>query len=305
MRNGEEIRGKLFSFWRQPERRRFLFWLLFFILVLNISVWGRIWKDFISNQNLEIFALAVGQGDSQLVKFPGGAKLLIDGGPPNGRLLETLTNVLSTNDRYVDLIMISHPQLDHFGGLTEFIRRYQVGLILTNGQESDQPAYLELKKIATEKGIDFLALAKGDSLSFLESQTDILWPIANDSNSKNPNDDALVAAVSGNNATILFTGDIPAAVERQIVGFLNKPISVLKVAHHGSKNSSGADFLAKISPKLALIGVGKNSYGHPTPVALERLERVGAAVYRTDIDGTVKLVIDGKKIQVFKGIGQN
>ncbi|MDP2638960.1 MAG: MBL fold metallo-hydrolase [Candidatus Azambacteria bacterium] len=305
MRNGEEIREKLFYFWHQPNKPRLLFGLMFFLLVLNISVWGRISRDFISGQDLEIFALAVGQGDSQLVKFPGGAKLLIDGGPPNGRLLEALADVLPTNDRYVDLIMISHPQLDHFGGLTELLRRYEVGLILTNGQESDQPAYSELEKIATEKRVDFLALAKGDSVSFLESRTDILWPIVNSSNLKNPNDDALVAAVSSNNATVLFTGDIPAAVERRIAGSFNKPISVLKVAHHGSKNSSDADFLAQISPKLALIGVGKNSYGHPTPIALDRLKMVGAAVYRTDTDGTVKLVIDGKKIQVFRDIGRN
>lgn len=305
MKNGEEIRKELFSFWRQSERRRLLFWLLFFLLILNFSVWGRIWKDFAGNQDLEIFALAVGQGDSQLVKFPGGAKLLIDGGPPNGRLLGTLADVLPVNDRYVDLVMISHPQLDHFGGLVEFLRRYKVGLILTDGQESDQSAYQELKKIAAEKEIDFLALAKGDSFAFLESRADILWPVFNSSAVKDLNEEALVVLVSSDNASILFTGDIPAAVEKQIAGSLKKPIDVLKVAHHGSKNSSAADFLAQISPKLALIGVGKNSYGHPTPAALERLTAVGAAVYRTDIDGTVKLAIDGKKIQIFRGVGRN
>lgn len=298
--NGESIRDKILSFC-QARRPTILFWAVF-LLGLNFLVWSRIFFAAAGNSDLEIYALAVGQGDSQLVKLPGGPKLLIDGGPPNGRLLAALAEVLPANDRYVDLVMISHPQLDHFGGLVELFKRYQVGLILTNGQTSNQAAYQELEKIARDKEINFLDLARGDSISHQQSRLDILWPAVNGTAAKNPNDDALVAALTSNDSISLFTGDIPAAVEKRVADFFRQPVDILKVAHHGSKNSSAADFLAVIRPKLALIGVGKNSYGHPAPAALERLASAGAAIYRTDSDGTVKLVIGGDKLKVFKGL---
>ncbi len=290
---------EIFSWSRQPANRRKAIFFVLLLVGLNFFVWGRIWTAIKQRDNLEIYSLAVGQGDSELVKLPGGAKILIDGGPPNGLLLTALDKVLAPQDRYLDLMMISHPQLDHFGGLVEALRRYQVGLILTNGEESDQAAFQELKKIASEKGVDFLPLAQGDEISYLNSRGDILSP-AKSGKVIDPNDDALVFLVSSNNLSALFTGDIPAAIERRVIGFLKQPIDVLKVAHHGSKYSSSDDFLAAARPKISLIEVGKNSYGHPTPATLKKLADIGSLVYRTDLDGTVKLASDGRKIEVFK-----
>lgn len=298
--SGERIRDEIFSFWR--ERRPAVLIFVVFLLGLNFLVWSRIAGSTDGDLNLEIYALAVGQGDSQLIRLPGGPKLLIDGGPPNGQLLAALSRVLPANDRRIDLVMISHPQLDHFGGLVELLERYEIGLVLTNGQESDQAAYRELKERAAEKNINFLDLAQSDVVSYRDSRLNILWPQAGVVSAKNPNDDALVAALTSNDAVSLFTADIPAAVERKIVSFFKEPVDILKVAHHGSKNSSAAGFLASIRPKLALIGVGKNSYGHPAPATLKNLTDAGVAIYRTDNDGTVKLVVGGGKLKVFKGL---
>jgi len=300
MIGGERIREKICSFLKNGDRRPAVFIAIIFLFALNFLVWSRIFFSAENKSELEIYSLPVGQGDSQLVKLPGGAKLLIDGGPPNGELLAALSRILPANDRYIDLAMISHPQLDHFGGLAEVLRRYQIGLILTNGGKSGQAAYEEMERIAQEKNIRFISLAKGDKISYLESRIDILWPDNLGFLANNPNDNALVAALFSNNTASLFTGDIPAAIERKIAGFFKEPVDILKVAHHGSKNSSAADFLGKIRPKLALIGVGKNSYGHPTPEVLERLAQIGSAVYRTDQDGIVKISIDGRKLEVFR-----
>lgn len=297
---GESVKNKILSYWREESRRPTAAAFLIFLAGLNFLIWDRIVFSAAGPDILEIYSLAVGQGDSQLIRLPGGVKLLIDGGPPTGGLLSALADVLPANDRRIDLVMISHPQLDHFGGLVELVKRYDVGLILTNGQESSQPAYQALTEAAEEKTIRFLPLAQGDSVIYDGSRLDVFWPPANRTSVQDPNDDALVVWLAAKNATTLFTGDIPAAIEKRVAAWLPGPADVLKVAHHGSKNSSAADFLAAIRPKVSLIGVGKNSYGHPAPATLERLAAAGSTFYRTDLDGTVKLVIDGRKIEIFK-----
>ena len=297
---GEKIRDKIFSYWSEKTRRPALLAIVFFLVGLNSLVWGRIFFSAAGSDFLEIYALAVGHGDSQLIRLPGGAKVLIDGGPPNGNLLASLADALPANDRRIDLAIISHPQADHFGGFVELAKRYDIGLFLTNGRPSGQTAYQELERITEEKNIDFLPLARGDSIAYVGSRFDVLWPALGAAAAKDLNEEALVVLLSSENASALFTGDIPAATERKLAAFLPGPIDILKVAHHGSKNSSDSGFLKVARPRLALIGVGKNSYGHPTAAVLERLAAVGSAVYRTDQDGTVRLAIDGRKIEVFK-----
>lgn len=105
--------------------------------------------------------------------------------------------------------------------------------------------------------------------------------------------------VKSKNSRTLFTGDISSAVENSL---LAPDIDILKVAHHGSRFSSSANFLEVARPEIAVIGVGRNSYGHPTAQTLERLANVGSQIFRTDSDGTVKLVIDGENIKIFKDL---
>ncbi len=248
--------------------------------------------------SLHLYFLDVGQGDSSLVALPGGPKILIDGGKPNGKLQENLESILSPGDRYIDLVMISHPQLDHFGGLLDILRNYKIGAILTSRHGSEQAAWQELERIIAERNIPRIVLRAGDAITYQGSHFDILSPKDSDW-ARDINDLSLVGVLASGGVRTFFGGDISAEKERQLAESYNVDVDILKVSHHGSKYSSDSEFLREASPYVSAIGVGKNSYGHPTNQALHRLANIGSQVFRTDERGMIKLLIDGGKVKIY------
>ena len=277
--------------------------ILFAVLVfLDVYVWVNIVGAARMMENLELYFLSVGQGDGALVILPGGVKILIDGGPINGKLTNELSKIFLPTDHYLDMVMISHPQLDHFGGIIDILKNYKVGVFLFNGVSGTAKAFGDLKDNLEKNKIKQVVLLKGDKISYRESEINIIWPEAKYLKSKELNDTTLVTELISQNSKIVFTGDIDAKIEERILKFYNSPIDILKVAHHGSRFSTSEKFLAALRPKLAFIEVGKNSYGHPTDIVLNRLKKYNAKIYRADKDGTMKVVIDGEKMRVF-GLG--
>lgn len=272
--------------------------VVFFIL--DILVWIHIGVLHANAETTRIYFLDVGQGDSELVLLPHNVKLLIDGGPPNGMLLHSLENILPFTDRYIDLVMLSHPQLDHFGGLIDLLKRYRVGAFLWNAREGTAQAFTDLVRVMKEKRIVPIKLMKGDNITYGTSVIPILSPDNTLIKSKELNDTMVVAELKQKNFTALFTGDIGTNVEDALLQFWHEHIDVLKVAHHGSKFSSGSTFLSAILPKIAVIEVGAhNLYGHPTKEALSRLQDAHARVFRTDQNGTVEVSVDSGRADVF------
>ena len=276
-------------------------WVILLILFLFIFD-GFVWLEILfhqKNKNTEIYFLDVGQGDSELVILPGNIKVLIDGGPDNS-VLNSLASVVRPTDRYIDLMVLSHAQTDHFSGLIDVLKRYRVGAFVYNGRSGTAPSWPELVKITEQNKIPVEILMAGDKISYLDNHFDILMPDKNFIQSADLNETVLVELLQSQSSKILFTGDADTKIEDYLLQRYNLNVDVLKVAHHGSKFSSSEEFLKSISPKVAVIEVGKNSYGHPTPEALSRLASVGAQIFRTDKDGTVKLVINGENISILK-----
>ena len=217
----------------------------------------------------------VGQGDAAVV-IKGSFQMLIDTGPKNGGVVACLGRQIPFWDRQIEIFVNSHPQADHIGALAEVEKRYQIGKKWPAGVAGDRIRY-------------------GD-LSF-----DVLWPYftlrASKGKPDDPNQLSVVVELNYGKFRALFTGDLGAEEERLLAdsGRLTA-VEVLKVAHHGSKYSSAAEFLSAVRPKLAVISVGKNNYGHPTSQALERLKAVGARIWRTDRQGELEIVIDGKNV---------
>lgn len=269
-----------------------------FLTVFDFFVWRLVLAGE-PNKNLEVYFLNVGQGDSELAILPGGVKVLIDAGPDKN-ILDELNSILPPTDRYIDLVMVSHPQADHFNGLIEVAKRYSVGAFIYNGRDGTAKSWQELKNIVEENKIPAVVLSAGDKINYLESKFDILLPNENFINSKELNDTVLVALLESQGAKILFTGDIGKDIEDYLIDRFDLKVDVLKVAHHGSKYSSSKRFLLEISPKISVIEVGKNSYGHPTKTALDNLALVGSQIFRTDQDGTIRLAVSGGKINIFK-----
>jgi len=287
----------------REDKFKFLKIILGLLITLDILLWGLILFPAEAN-NLEIYFLDVGQGDSSLVNLPGGIQVLIDGGPINGRVQENLEKILAFNDRYIDLVMISHPQLDHFGGLIEVLKNYEVGAVVPSGAISQSAAWQELEKVIKEKGINLITLAAGDKIKYQDSQFSILSPNKSEWQ-KDINDLSLVALFEHSHVPknirmrVLFTGDIGSSKEKQLVNLYDLDIDVLKVSHHGSKYSSDLGFLKEASPLVSVIEVGKNSYGHPTKAVLNKLASIGSQIYRTDKNGMVKVAFNKGRLRVY------
>ncbi len=288
----------------KDKNRLFIFGLA--LIVLTIVVWADIFGIVFAKNEPKVNFLNVGQGDSELIFLPANnnsgraVKILIDGGPANGQILEDLARILPPTDRYIDLVVLSHPQLDHFGGLIEVLKRYEVGAFVSNGHAGIVSAYADLKNILAEKGIPDVVLAQNDKIQYGGSALYVLLPTSRTIESIDVNDTALVLELVSNNTKALFTGDISAKIEGDLLKFFRDPVDILKVAHHGSKFSSSAEFLNALRPKVAVIEVGKNTYGHPTPEVLGRLQQIDASVFRTDQSGNLELVLNGQNIRIFQ-----
>jgi len=280
------------------ERRNLVF-VIVLLFVIDAIFWFQILIAPDSFGPSELYFFEVGQGDAELLKFPGGVKVLVDGGPDNS-VLSALDSVLSPFDRYIDLVVLSHPETDHFSGLIEVVRRYETGIFLWGGQKASTNGFVDLASAVSEKKALSLVISEGDKIKYRDSIIEVLSPSAKLPAGNSTNDLSLVFKVYTGGVTSLFTGDIGFLPEKDILARHDLNVDVLKVPHHGSKNSSGMEFLNELSPKVSVIGVGRNSYGHPAREALERLALAGSQIFRTDRDGTVKLIFDQGTIRVLR-----
>jgi competence protein ComEC len=256
-------------------------------------------------------AIDVGQGDSLLVSFPEGKLMVVDGGGipsfgrPNRSQMEIGEDVVSPylwdrSIRSVDVLALTHAHDDHIGGLAALLENFHVKELWI-GAMSDNPLWDALRDKARRQGVRILAMQGGRQFAFAGAQIRVLAPSSDYIAPEKPrNNDSLVMQISFGRHSFLLTGDMEKQVEAQLEadGRISR-VDVLKVAHHGSKTSSTADFLDLARPAFAIISDGYgNTYGHPHPDVLARLAERGAAVYRTDQDGLVSIRSDGRRLYV-------
>jgi len=281
---------------------RKLVWVVLTVLFcLNLVAWVVVY-DLVKPQPLEVVFFDVGQGDSIFIETPNGVQVLIDGGPTSV-ILEKLAEEMPFYDRTIDLIILTHPEHDHYFGLFEVLKRYEVKNILWTGIIRDTAEYQEWIRLIEEEGAEVGVVEAGQKIVLSEKiYLSILHPFENLENQKvkNANDTSIVASLFFGNVSFLFTGDIGKKVEARLVEQgIDLDSDVLKVCHHGSKTSSSLEFLEAVSPEVAVIQVGKdNSYGHPHPEVLARLEEFGIQVLRTDINGDIKIISDGNNFKL-------
>lgn len=271
--------------------------LLFILLTVVL-----IWFFYHPEKKLEIDFLDVGQGDSVLIKAPAGQNILIDGGPDKS-VLRQLGGSLPWYDRSLDLIILTHPHDDHLTGLIEVVKRYQADKILYSGVPHSTPNYLSWLKLIKEKGIKLVIVDRQQKINLGQGAwLEIIYPdksLAGQTVEK-LNNSSIVIKLTYNKNSFLFVGDAETEEEQYLID-LGRDLSadVLKVGHHGSKDATSENFLAKVKPKIAVIEVGReNQFGHPNARTIGRLERIGAKIFRTDLNGKIKLTSDGQKIAV-------
>jgi competence protein ComEC len=233
----------------------------------------------------------VGQGDAIFIRTPQGYKILVDGGP-NNRVLDHLGRELAWNDRRIDFVILTHPQADHMAGLVEVIKRYEVGQVLISGVEHTTKLYQSWSEALAEKQIKPRIVKQGDEIGFPDgAKIRFLWPREERPIVSDLNMASLVLRLDFGEFNAELTGDADSQV--QPYTSTTSEVEVLKVPHHGSRTALNQSYLKQISPEISIISVGeKNSYGHPNQVLLNQL--LGTKIFRTDLNGTVEVVSDGK-----------
>lgn len=245
---------------------------------------------------LRVWFFDVGQGDAIFIETPTGEQILVDAGADN-TVLAKLGAVMSPLDRTIDAILVTHPHEDHLAGFVEVLRRYDVGAVYETGAEHDVGTQAVFWEEVQKEGALHALVRGGKKIMLGDVQLEILAPDADLSHkhAKDPNLSSLVVRLTYGETSILLTGDAPIALEADFLSELSSPIDVLKVAHHGSAYSTSKTFLEITKPKVSIISVGKNSYGHPHPVLLARLFEAGIKNYRTDLDGDILLTSFGEE----------
>lgn len=279
------------------------YWLPILTLLLLLFLMFLIWVDWQNNHRSFTFAmLNVGQGDALFIESPDGTQILIDGGP-NKKIIGELAKVMPIFDRSIDAIIITNPDQDHIGGLSDVLELYKIGKVFEPGTWSDSKTYANLENEIKNKEIPNLLVRKGMTLDLGDgAKIEILFP-DQDVTNWSTNDGSVVARVVFNETEIMLTGDTTIKTEKIILeSTLLKDLKsdVLKISHHGANTSTSNLFLDDVLPKYAFISVGsENKYGHPKQEVLNDLENRGIKIFRTDQNGTIVLKSDGQNEKIY------
>ena len=266
----------------------------------------------LSGKNLEVTVLDVGQGDSLFVSYPDGRTMLVDGGGDPGNFYKAGMHsgmdmgedvvspyLWSRGIQRLDVVALTHAHLDHLGGLPAVLDNFRVRELWV-GRDIEIGAYRGLIALARERGVIVRHLERGDSFQGEGTSGAVLSPEDLKDSPAVKNDDSLVLRLADGTESMLLAGDMERPSERRILEEnQNVRVNFLKVAHHGSKTSTTEEFLEAAHPAYAAISVGRdNGFGHPSPEVVERLEAAGVRVFRTDRDGAITAMTDGRGMQV-------
>jgi competence protein ComEC len=274
-------------------------YLICTLAVANAFIWQAVYANELRDGILTVAFLDVGQGDAIYIEAPNGNQMLIDGGN-GGAVLRELGKILPSYDRTIDIVLSTHPDQDHIGGLPEVFNRYTVLYFIESGIRGDTSAYTALVNSVKEEGSEYIVARRGTVIWLDEGVAfTILFPDRDLSTLKDTNTGSIVARLVYGETEFLFTGDSPRSIEEYLVYSYGDSLKsdVLKVGHHGSRTSTAQSFLATVQPALSIISAGKsNRYGHPHKEVLDSLSKAGSAIESTYENGTLVFKSDGEKI---------
>lgn len=286
---------------------RFRRYLPYLLVILIFIIAGGIWykassNGIVQNTYLKVAFLDIGQGDSIFIEAPNGKQMLIDGGP-NDTVLSRLAQVMPFGDRSIDLVVATHPDSDHIGGLASVIDKYNVSKIVENGASSDTKTWQHLEDIINKNKVDKIIARRGMHIVLDAEKNiyfDILFPDRDVSNWKVTNDGSIVGKLVYGNESFMLTGDATKYTENLIMQNETPETlhsQVLKLGHHGSKTSSSQLWLEKVAPDTAIISAGlHNKYGHPNKEVLDLLSVLHIPYIATYEKGTIIFKTDGVKL---------
>lgn len=269
------------------------FWKFICIVefLIAIVVWMAVLE---SDQKFHLVTCNVGQGDAILAVYQN-TEILVDGGPDR-KVLDCLGKYLPFWDRTIELVILTHPEKDHYGGLVDVFKRYHIDNFMFNDLKVSNPSvgspdYQALISLVGGSVGRVIRPLKGQHVRLGLMSLDILNP--DGSPKKELNLYSVVAKLHFGSFSSLLTGDIP-----NFTFGAKHHVQYIKVPHHGSKNGLTASLLEETTPDLAVISVGVNTFGHPSPEILQMLNDYGVKYLRTDQMGDVEVISDGKTWKV-------
>jgi competence protein ComEC len=294
---------------RKGKKIRYLFVGVCLFFALDLAYWNL--KD-LFQKDLNVTFIDVGHGDSILVEFPRGKKMLIDGGGLYEDRFDIGKNVIAPflwkkKIRRIDTLVLTHPDPDHLKGLNFIASQFSIDQFWDNGFQTDSEPYLQLKKILSEKKINTQSLHQVSSLQSINGvEISVLNPPARNGSQKEVqtlrdlNNSSLVLKLRFKNVSLLLAGDIEKEAEERILrkDYLLRS-DILKIPHHGSSSSSTLFFLERVKPTYAILSVGERNIGRlPNPEVLKRYLQLGSKILRTDKHGAITVITDGENIEV-------
>lgn len=271
------------------------------LLFASIAVWlaPYVWSTDVHADHLQVSFLAVGQGDAIFIETPDGVQVLVDGGP-NSAVLGLLADELTPFDRDLDMIIGTHPDLDHVAGLVDVVDRYTVNTIVATEAVGASPAAQAWQQRIEQMQATVLFARAGQVIPLGASTTLTVLSPTFDPTDIPSNAGSIVAMLSYGEIDFLLTGDAGHGIEDFLITQNGAALEaeVLKLGHHGSDTSSGSTFLQTVRPLYAVVSAGiNNRYNHPHPDVLQRVAAVGATTLTTQ-HGSVHFYTDGQQVWV-------
>ena len=290
---------------RQPLNKQKIFIIrITIIAVLFFGCLG-LWLISVSTINsslneglLTVTFLDIGQGDAIFIETPDGVQLLIDGGP-DGTILRELNSQMHWSDHTIDMVVGTHPDKDHIGGLIDVLNRYQIDNILTTENTGETLTATSYHTALLKEKTNIIMARAGQVFALGASTTMAIFSPAQDPTFLDSNTASIVLQLRYGAIEFMLTGDAPQAIEEYLVRTYGNSLEseVLKLGHHGSKTASAESWLETVAPEYAVVSAGKNNrYGHPNPEVITRVKALGIKIENTTEKGRITFQSDGNRV---------
>ena len=274
-------------------KKAFLITAALFFMLGSILVYQNITYN---DKKLHIVVCDVGQGDAIFIRTPNGSDILIDAGPDD-KVLQCLSKNMPFWDKTIEIVILTHPDADHVTGFIDVAKRYKLISFYTSNVKTNTTVYAQFLKTLEDYEIKQNFLWQGDKFRFKDGLImETLWP-TNDWEGLTTNSFSVASLLTYKNFKVLLTGDLDAQ-QLERIDDLAGEINLLKIPHHGSRFGLTEEILDVLSPEIAAISVGKNSYGHPTQFILDLLKSASIKTLRTDQNGEMEVISDGVNFSI-------
>ncbi|HHY90638.1 MAG TPA: DNA internalization-related competence protein ComEC/Rec2, partial [Clostridiales bacterium] len=277
------------------------------LIALYLAVWG---ISYLFPQNAEVIFVDVGQGDCTVIRTPKRKTILIDGGGNYDWSAQSwdvgedvlVPFLLRNGIRHIDMVILSHPHRDHIGGLLSVFSHLKVDILFRGVGNYESEDLKILEELCKKNHVQIYLLQQGDQIQIEKDiHMEVLFPEKWNGaiSDEEANNHSLVCLIRMKGIDILFTGDIEKETEMKLTEkYPDLRADILKAAHHGSNTSNTEKWIRLLRPRMAVIQVGKNLFGHPSQEVLERFEQNHIYVFRNDQDGAILLQIEGQRVRV-------